>query len=550
VHAGTIERPALGPEGDEDGGTEELLRASLADLEWDFDELAHIVDSVREALARNLEDLEAAGRHIRSRTRRALRGEIGRFAAVYTRYGEELQGLRRAARTARPCESLLGRLTEAKAGYADLLRTHHAIAASLATASDWQSPSFLHSVESMAGRHTGKVREHEDDYKRDRHPDAAAFERAYLREYVDNPHRLELRALMTSCGMAAFTTILGLALRHRTERRPVLIGRRIYHECRQLLRLGFGHRAIEVDERDVASIARTIAAARPSAVFLDSQCNSKGLILPDLDALLRTLPETGDLLLVIDNTGRSCTFQPFAGPPAAGSQVVAFESLTKYAQLGMDRTTAGIIVAPGPVAGALSDLREHLGTNVADVSSHMVPVPSRAILERRLSRLDRNAMLLAASLCRHVGRSPRRAVKGICHPCLDGHPSHRVARTLSFRGGLLAIEFRAEADHADTHRAFVRSAIAAAARRGVPLTAGASFGLNTTRVYHTASTSQHGDPFVRVAVGTEHRLGVQAVARVFAEAIDDLDRSGSTSYAARRPIPSAVTPTASETAPA
>lgn len=531
MRAGSIQRgaPSPGTVGAVGAAIEtepEPLRASLSDLDADFEELDALIGSVSEAIGRRRHELRDAARHVDASTRHAIDEELSRAAATCRRSRAEVRTSRHAARQGDPTPALIGRLTEAKRVHVNLLRMHLALVGSLAIASDWQSPSFLHAVHSMAGRHTGRVREHEDDYKRDRHPDAEAFEAAYLRHYVDNPGSLDLRALMTSCGMAAFTTVLWHVLGHPASDRPVLMGRNSYHECRQLVRMALGARVVEVDERDAGSILRAVAMARPVAVFLDSLCNSKGLILPDLEGVLRGLTGPDDMLVVIDNTGRSCIFQPFAMADGTHhGRLVVFESLTKFAQLGMDRTPAGMIVADGAIGDTLSGLREHLGTNVADVATYMVPAPNRAVLERRLQRLDRNAMDLASRLNGHVAARPGRVVRGICYSGLAGHPSHETARTLPFRGGLLAVDFHREFDEVRTHRAFVRSALAAAVHRRVPLTAGASFGLNTTRVYHTASTSEHGEPFVRIAVGTEHRCGVQGLVRVFADAIEELEEA-------------------------
>ena len=44
--------------------------------------------------------------------------------------------------------------------------------------------------------------------------------------------------------------------------------------------------------------------------------------------------------------------------------LISFESLLKYAQLGLDRANAGLIIAPSTDAALLDAYREHLGTNV------------------------------------------------------------------------------------------------------------------------------------------------------------------------------------------
>ena len=143
--------------------------------------------------------------------------------------------------------------------YAALIRREYGIAAALATADDWQSPSSGHSLRSQAGRDEGRIRPYVDDYKRDRHGDAAAYEAAYLRELVGAP---DVRAFATSCGMSALTTILALL----DVEGPVLLGRSSYHETRELVLAAFRGRVVEVDEADLLGALHELA---PSALFVD-----------------------------------------------------------------------------------------------------------------------------------------------------------------------------------------------------------------------------------------------------------------------------------------
>ncbi len=265
--------------------------------------------------------------------------------------------------------------------YAELIRREYGSAAARTTADDWQSPSFGHSLRSQAGRLEGRTGPHVTDYKRDRHADAAEYERAYLREYVRAP---DVRAFATSCGMAALTTILAFL----DVEGPVVLGGASYHETKELVLAAFAGRVAEVDEADLLG---TLDELRPGALFVDSLCNSRGLAVPPLGAIL----EAADCWVVVDNTclGPSC--RPF---DSTAPRLLVWESLLKLAQFGLDRTNAGILLARGPGTHRLDSLREHLGTNVSDTSILSVPVPDRGRLERRLARLERNAAILAEGL--------------------------------------------------------------------------------------------------------------------------------------------------------
>ena len=428
------------------------IAEALGDLHEDLAQLLHVCRGADAKLAAFELELPAAAPHPASRELLARQTLAARRR--YRVLERRLLALREVV--------AVDELAAAKAAIADLLRTEQALTAALLCAADWQSPTFGHAGLPAAGRQAGSVRAHFDDYKRDRHPDADAYERAYVRAYVDHPAGLELRALLTSCGMAALTTVLA-ALELDG---PVLAGAGLYHESKLLLA-----RAVpDVRYVDEAELPAAVAAARPAAVFVDSP------VRPTSAAL-------GDAWLVVDRTALSVTCQPFALVPS--ERVIVFESLLKYAQLGMDRANAGVIVAAAGVAARLDGYREHLGTNISDTAVHALPPPDRVVLERRLARIWRNAAILAERL-QERGRTP------------------------FLHGGTLSL---------GADPALVDAAVAAARRRGVELHAGSSFGFDTTRIYLTAATAEFGEPFVRVAAGTEHRLEIEAVADALCEAV-------------------------------
>jgi cystathionine beta-lyase/cystathionine gamma-synthase len=306
------------------------------------------------------------------------------------------------------------------------------------------------------------------------------------------------RALLTACGMAAFTTILGWLVGEGKLPGPLLAGRGLYHESRLLLERTLRGRVAFVDEADTAALVRAIGESRPSAVFLDSLSNTRFMPVPDLPAVIDALRGT-DTYLVLDNTCLSVGCQPFA---LAGGAVrlVMFESLLKYGQLGLDRAGAGVIVSPADDAESLDDYREHLGTNIPDMSVHALPPPDRRVLERRLARLQRNALWLAAGL-------EERAPPG-------------VEIVYPGRGACLSVLLKEPDPGLGRERRLVGEAVAEAARRGIALHAGSSFGFDTTRIYLTAARADAGTPFVRVAAGTEHRLELDALTHVLASAIE------------------------------
>lgn len=507
---------------------------------------ADLLDRSFEDLAGDLEELEglavdASGRlgltgRALLRHRRDLHGDsldliedhLRRLVSSYDGIRRDARRLRAdAERGRRSPESLAGIAVE-RSGLADRLRTLQGIAAAAMTASEWQSPSFAHSGRSNAGTCTGAVRPHVEDYRRDRHREAAAFEAEYLAAYVDPVAGLDLRALVTSCGMSAFATIVGFLQMEGKLDGPVVLGASTYHECRDLLRALVPNDAlVEAPEHPSDALPSAILRHRPVAVFLDSVGNAPGTLVADVPGVVRALEGAGrSSYLVLDNSALTFTVQPFG---LLGHhrhvRLIVFESLTKYAQFGLDRVTGGAILAEGNDAEDLDRCREHLGTNIADATVHAIPRPNRPALDRRLFRIERNALTLARRINEAAVRSGG-GVVGAHHPALEDHPSFEIARGLRFRGGWFSIGFSPGLDRPEVHHRFVDLVLEEARRRHVPLVAGASFGLDTTRIYPTAATARCGRPFVRVSPGIEHAAAIEDVASVFASAVARVTEEG------------------------
>ncbi|MDP9295936.1 MAG: PLP-dependent transferase [Actinomycetota bacterium] len=498
-----------------------VVEGSFRDLAEDFAVLHHLAVSLSRRLARTDRELIRARRSLDGNSLDLIEHQFRWLSSALDRLARESRELQTDAGRGPRSSALLAGFAGRKRAIADHIRTLQGMSAAAITASEWQSPSFGHSVFPSAGRQIGEVKPHVDDYRRDRHPQAMEFEEAYLREYIDDPHGIGLRALMTSSGMSAFVTILH-HLAAQSGRGSVLMGRGVYHECRDLLASSpFAPRIVEVREDSAADLLDAMERERPSIVVLDTMCNARGMALPDVSALIGRMRELrSDAYLILDNTGLSCTFQPYALlEPDDPFPVICFESLTKYAQFGLDRTAAGVIVARAGLIASLDPLREHLGANVPDALVYAVPEPDRAMLERRLLRIGRNAGLLAKALHECVKRHGGGVVAGVSYPGLETHPSFAAAEPLTFRGGYLEIRFAEAFDRPEVHDRFVHRAVELAREARVPLTLGAGFGFDTTRVYHTAFTSEAGRSFVRIAAGTEHLQQLADLADVLARVL-------------------------------
>ncbi len=373
----------------------------------------------------------------------------------------------------------------------EYVRTHMSLIGALITSTDWQSPSFAHTLHSQAGRETGKIYPTKNDYKRDQHWDAYKYEQAFLRENIDLLIKLPMHVYATTSGMAAFTTILMFLLGEKKIMGNIVCGTSVYFENKGLLTELFTDRLVVVDESNTEKVLAAIEKYNPSAIFFDSITNAPEIVVPDLSTIIKHLLGTRkETYLVIDNTGLSVQFQPF--PKILGRKtnlrIIQFESLNKYHQFGMDRVTGGIIASYGLDTGKLFDYRAHTGTNITDIAAATLPTPNRKYLNIRLALHNKNSTFLATALRNWIDQHPDSSFEGISYPGI---------------GPYFTIKFKKRYVTIPSFKRFVKLALAIAKRHGVELISGTSFGLNTTRIYLTAVRSKPNAPFVRIAAGIE-----------------------------------------------
>lgn len=398
----------------------------------------------------------------------------------------------------------------------EFLRVHQQQVASLITSTDWQSPSFGHGLFSRAGRQTDTIYATINDYKRDQHWDAHTYERAFVKEYVDNLVKFPINAYATVSGMAAFATILSyLLLENKSQGGPILIGSSIYFQNKALIQNAYGGKIISIDENNTQDILNTFQREEPSVLVFDSLENSPGVAMPDFATIIPFIATHAkkETYLVIDNTCLSVFLQPLKHIFGKRSHVrlIVFESLQKYHQFGMDRVTGGILWSYGGDTIKLFDYRVNMGTNIPDASVVALPTPNRAFLAKRLVRHDRNTMLVATRLQQWIDAHPDSPFETIVYPGLPNHPSfHTVGRTL-FHGSYIVLQWKQPKRSISAYKKFISLVMKTASKQKIDLVSGTSFGFDHTRVYVTALRSTTYEPFVRISVGSEHRQAIEAV---------------------------------------
>lgn len=498
------------------------MNQSLQDIKDDFAELLALAESCGARVWKFKTHFEQNPGEYREEAR----GFVGAHAdALWNTCQDVAEGLRGHIAAADGWTAdLAPELVRAKHEAADLLRALHANLGFVLSAGDWQSPTFLHSLQPQSGKYAGRIVGTENDYKRDWHHDAALYEVAFRASYIDSPLHLPPRVFLTSSGMAAFTTAVDHIRMRGGMRGPLLVGSGCYFENKILLERLFPGQITYADEFDADAFVTAAKRLSPCAVFVDSLCNTDTVAMPDLAKLLpalsRALPRRA--ALVLDNSGMATMFQPLRHLPRVfHPRLYVVESMNKFYQFGFDRVTGGVLWTAGVESIALMKSRVHLGTNMPDASALTLPWPDRAALDKRLARIGRNALDLARRLDAHASAHPGGALARVVYPGLPNYPGYAWTKDLPFHGAFLVLSFAPRHARVSSYQKFVAQVVDEARSRGVGIVSGTSFGMDVTRIYLTALHSNRlTKPFVRVSVGTETEDEIAALADVFAAVLD------------------------------
>lgn len=407
----------------------------------------------------------------------------------------------------------------------DLLRTYQAVLGSLLSAADWQSPTFDYSLQGRAGLQAGRIEGTRNDYKRDQHLDAEAYEAAFAHAYApftfSSP--LPILTFLTSSGMSAWSTVAQFAFSHPEASGPVFAGKDTYFQGKRILERFCPDRLEYFDEMDADGFLEQVRQKQPGIIFLDTLGNTPRMAMPDMDRLIPGLRNVlmRPCILVIDNSilGPSSRIREKMSGLPSHLRIIVVESLNKLYQFGMDRVTGGVMWSNWIGAGALFTWRMQLGTNISDTSVLTLPTPHRAFLEKRLRRLGRNAQFLAASIEQQLQAHPKSPLSHVVYPSLPSHAAYTGKEGL-FAGPFFVIAFREGFQKVSVYQRFLKKIMEEAKTMRVDLVAGTSFGMNTTRLYLTAlHTDETEQPFVRISVGTETAQEMEKIRELFSRVI-------------------------------
>ncbi|WP_437762652.1 pyridoxal-phosphate dependent enzyme [Sorangium sp. So ce281] len=333
----------------------------------------------------------------------------------------------------------------------------------------------------------------------------------------------EFAVTVTSSGMAAYMLIESFLLRERlAPGATVLLAPYIYFEASEQLTSLRSVRCVWAKEYEVASMLALVAEHRPSVVFLDSLANTATQRMIDLPAFVAGLrrQKLGPMTLVIDGTMISGGVSLEVIRGGDGVEVLYYESCSKYLQLGLDASMAGLVAYPVEARATFERLRRNCGSILYKHGAHLFPVYDRTRFHQRMLRISNNALRVASLL------SQRKQVLDlveVIYPGLPSHPDHAVAQRLPYAGGCVTFLFREPGmNHRDQLEAVIEEILERARPLGLHLTKGVSFGFSAPRISAAASMAESEPPFLRLYVGDRGARQADLLAHVLIEVMESM----------------------------
>lgn len=380
--------------------------------------------------------------------------------------------------------------------------------AAVIVADDYQSPSYLSSLESQAGRREGKIVGNINDYTRDQHDLSMEYEKKFAKEYLPTQMLLPTEAYVTSSGMAALTTVVAMLQRLHGTGQTIMVGKHSYFQNLEVLQNSFG-KVVLFDENDTTTWKMMIKQRQPRAVFVDSMCNVSELTTPDVLSIGEWMRKEVQQVsyLVVDNSmiGAALPFNKILKLQNRKLRVVVWESLNKYYQFGLDRTTGGVLWGSRSLSAAMFRSRINAGTIMPDWAVAMLPTPNASVMRVYQEKIEENASLMQQQLEELVVTRRVGAVR-------------RAVTKYGFNGAQVVIEFVKKPSYEQIQK-MIKKMILKARREKLELVAGSSFGMPITRVYLTARQTVYAQMFLRISVGTEEVGDIEKLSKVIASSL-------------------------------
>ena len=315
--------------------------------------------------------------------------------------------------------------------------------------------------------------------------------------------------ILTSSGMAAYSTIHNYLTRYLSPGDNVLIPIPIYHEAEALLSVIPEIQLTRLGTTNLEEIIASITS-KTKVICLTPMTNDEALRFLDIESLVNKISLLDqDIWIVVDGTmtGGLIRSEKFID---ANSRVklLYFESGNKYQQFE-DTAMKGIIIVPQSLKQEFVSIRREIGSMLYDQAASCLPQSiSREELELKMRRFARNALLLSD----RINNDPQ--IQDFCrinYPFNSVHVDVGVAHRYSLMqlGGVVTLSFHDPLFYSKTKLdEFIESVIKRCQANHIPFCKGDSYGFSVPRIHIGGSKTDQ--PFLRLCVGNRSLNEIEA----------------------------------------
>lgn len=324
----------------------------------------------------------------------------------------------------------------------------------------------------------------------------------------------EFGCTVVNSGMAAFSLVESFLIRNFLKHGDsIVMSPNIYFESREQLRSLNWLKIIESKSYNYKDIIKLVEIHQAKAIFVDILTNTEEQRMVDIPSLLDYFHHcTNCPLLIIDGTMLPCATIPYIISFPKKENIFYFESCSKYLQLGLDMSIAGILIYDVKLKHKLDILRRNMGLMLSEHNAHLFPIYKKKQLMDRIHRIESNACIIAGRLS-----ADKEIIEtyDIIYPNLSNHPDHSLAQKIDRYGGCIIFKCKIKDSKLLLQIKMLAEILMKNARANkVPIGQGLSFGFSFPRVHidvictvdESSNKSNKTTGFLRLYHGDQAKL--------------------------------------------
>jgi threonine dehydratase/cystathionine beta-lyase/cystathionine gamma-synthase len=324
--------------------------------------------------------------------------------------------------------------------------------------------------------------------------------------------------IVTASGMAAYNVIEAFILREVLSSSDVVVASPgIYFEVEEQISTLPDITYQKLNVYSSNEIYDQIVKLNPKVVFLDPLTNTIDQRLLDIpDIIIKISRLENHPFIVIDGTMLPGVIREYLKVCAKlNNKILYFESASKYLQLGLDISMAGLVVCHKSLEATMHRLRRNTGTILNEMGSYCFPSYSSSTLKSRIIRMERNACCFSKLIFENKEIN---SLLQVVHPSLSVHSDKKIYEEYRRGGACVTFRLLSGSDHKEQLEVLIDMIIGVSKSHKFPMIKGVSFGFSSPRISAASAMAENEPPFLRLSIGDLEEAKYTELADIFVTA--------------------------------